>query len=213
MSFVFPSVIDPAEGSPALTGLIRHARGPLVSIAVLGISATAVFAAGSLPLQAGPGLATASAAAGKTVPVRAGQQVTADATASSTATPTATPSPTPTPMPSPSPVVTAASLTLDGDNHGSLVSVAAQMPTPSGFPNHGAFVSCVAKLNHGQWGGGQPATPVVLGTLTPEQCEALEAEAAAAKATARAAQASARASAKAERAAAREARRQGASGG
>ena len=188
-----------------------------MSIVVLGISATAVFAAGSLPLQAGPGLATASAAAGKTVPVRAGQQVAAAASASPaatpTATPTATPSPTPTPTPSPSPVVTEASLTLDGDNHGSLVSVAAQMPTPSGFPNHGAFVSCVAKLNHGQWGGGQPATPVVLGTLTPEQCEALEAEAAAAKATARAAQASARATAKAERAAAREARRQGASGG
>jgi len=204
-----------------LTGLIRHARGPLVSIAVLGISATAVFAAGSLPLQSGPGLATASAAAGKTVPVRVGHQVAAaSASASPTASPSPTPtaSPTPTPSPSPSPsaspavtsAVTSASPALEGDNHGSLVSIAAQMPTPSGFPNHGAFVSCVAKLNHGQWGGGQPATPVVLGTLTPEACEALSTEAATAKASAKAAQASARASAKAERAAAREARGQGA---
>lgn len=198
-----------------MTGLIRHARGPLVSIAVLGISATAVFAAGSLPLQSGPGLATASAAAGKTVPVRVGHQVAA---ASASASPTASPSPTPTASPSPapspsaspsaSPAVASVSPALEGDNHGSLVSIAAQMPTPSGFPNHGAFVSCVAKLNHGQWGGGQPAAPVVLGTLTPEACEALATEAATAKASAKAAQASARASAKAERAAAREARGQ-----
>ena len=33
------------------------------------------------------------------------------------------------------------------DTHGALVSTAAQKPTPSGFPNHGAFVSCVAHMN------------------------------------------------------------------
>ena len=35
------------------------------------------------------------------------------------------------------------------DNHGKLVSDAAHADTPAGFANHGAWVSSVAKANHG----------------------------------------------------------------
>jgi len=89
------------------------------------------------------------------------------------------------------------------DAHGGLVSEAAAMETPEGFANHGEFVSCVAKLNNGQWGGGEPAEPVVLADLTPEACAALAEEAAAAKEAARAEREAAREAAKAERDAAR----------
>ncbi|MEW6225232.1 MAG: hypothetical protein AB1627_11445, partial [Chloroflexota bacterium] len=84
-----------------------------------------------------------------------------------------------------------------GDTHGGLVSEAAQMETPEGFANHGEFVSCVAKLNRGQWAGGAPAVPVVLADLTPEACAALAEEAAAAKAAAKAEREAAREAAKA----------------
>jgi hypothetical protein len=82
-------------------------------------------------------------------------------------------------------------------SHGTLVSEAAQMETPAAFETHGAFVSCVAKLNNGQWGGGEPADPVVLAELTPDKCAALAEEAAAAKAAAREAAAAERTAAKA----------------
>ena len=36
------------------------------------------------------------------------------------------------------------------DNHGKLVSEAAQAVTPTGFDNHGAYVRTVAQANHGQ---------------------------------------------------------------
>ena len=61
------------------------------------------------------------------------------------------------------------------DNHGDLVSEAAQMATPvapegtEGFKNHGAFVSCVAKLAYGKKGVEAPAE-FVLANLTPEAC-------------------------------------------
>jgi hypothetical protein len=56
------------------------------------------------------------------------------------------------------------------DNHGDLVSDAAQMETPDGFKNHGAFVSCVAKMRYGKKGSEAPAD-FVLAELTPEDCD------------------------------------------
>jgi len=50
------------------------------------------------------------------------------------------------------------------DNHGALVSTAAQMPTPSDFPNHGAFVSCVAHMK------GVSATGFDWTTVTYDTC-------------------------------------------
>ena len=54
----------------------------------------------------------------------------------------------------------------NGDTHGALVSAAAQMVTPAGFRNHGAFVSCVAHL--------KDATLATIDwtTVTPEACAA-----------------------------------------
>jgi hypothetical protein len=68
------------------------------------------------------------------------------------------------------------------DNHGDLVSEAAQMDTPvaaegtEGFKNHGAFVSCVAKMSYGKKGSEAPAD-FVLAELTPEDCEQAEEDA------------------------------------
>jgi hypothetical protein len=64
----------------------------------------------------------------------------------------------------------------DADNHGDLVSQAAQMATPvaaegaEGFKNHGAFVSCVAKLAYGKKGVEAPAD-FDLAKLTPADCD------------------------------------------
>jgi hypothetical protein len=61
----------------------------------------------------------------------------------------------------------------DGDDtgdHGDLVSQAAQMDTPDGFRNHGAFVSCVARELYEDDSDGD-AEEVVLAELTPEDCE------------------------------------------
>ena len=56
----------------------------------------------------------------------------------------------------------------DTDNHGAMVSAAAGMETPDGFANHGAFVSCVARQNHGHLA--PDATPTPIDQLTPEDC-------------------------------------------
>lgn len=53
----------------------------------------------------------------------------------------------------------------EASNHGAIVSEAAAMATPDGFRNHGAFVSCVARLAKDQaW------APFDWSTLTPENC-------------------------------------------
>jgi hypothetical protein len=41
------------------------------------------------------------------------------------------------------------------DNHGLLVSEAAQSATPDGFANHGAYVRTIAQANHGHAGAGK----------------------------------------------------------
>jgi hypothetical protein len=65
------------------------------------------------------------------------------------------------------------------DNHGDLVSDAAQMETPDGFKNHGAFVSCVAKMRYGKKGSEAPAD-FVLAELAPEDCTKAEEDSASA---------------------------------
>jgi hypothetical protein len=117
-------------------------RGVLIAIVVLGLSAGAVFA-GHVVLQAPATAPTASE--------QGDQNEDADATDNE-----------------------APDGTEDGsgntaDNHGALVSMAAQMDTPAGFANHGAFVSCVAKMKSLPEGT-DPAT--FLAALTPEICAA-----------------------------------------
>ncbi len=54
------------------------------------------------------------------------------------------------------------------DTHGALVSAAAQMPTPAGFRNHGAFVSCVAHMKD------VTLATIDWSTVTPAACMALK---------------------------------------
>jgi hypothetical protein len=63
------------------------------------------------------------------------------------------------------------------DNHGALVSRAAQMDTPAGFANHGAFVSCVAHMKDVT-----DAATFDFSTVTVESCAAADAARAADKA-------------------------------
>jgi hypothetical protein len=124
-------------------------RGVLIAIVVLGLSAGAVFA-GHVVLQAPATTPTASE--------QGDQSDDADATDNE-----------------------APDGTEDGsgntaDNHGALVSMAAQMDTPAGFANHGAFVSCVAQMKDVT-----DAATFDFSTVTVESCAAAAAADKAAK--------------------------------
>jgi hypothetical protein len=148
-----------------MSSFLSRFRGLAIALAVLAISAGAVFATA-------PGFSPTSAPAAE------------EPTAEPTDAPEATESPedgdededgpeaTDEPEASEAPD---ASGSPKADNHGALVSAAAQMETPEGFANHGAFVSCVAKMD------GTPST-VDLATVTPEVCEAADEARAAEKA-------------------------------
>lgn len=133
-----------------MISLTRHVRGLGIAIAVLGISAGAVFA-GVVPSAMHPASSHANLAAEE----------------SSTAEPTESPEPTesaePTDSPKPALAPAAAAETANSDTHGALVSAAAQMPTPSGFRNHGAFVSCIAHLD-------STLATINWATVTPASC-------------------------------------------
>jgi hypothetical protein len=141
-------------------GITRHARGLLVALAVLALSAGAALAGhadpstGSMPDAARPGLDRATEASGKTVPVAAPaagadqDEDAADAQDESTDTneaPAAAPAEHP-------------------DNHGATVSAAAQTATPAGFDNHGQYVRSIATANHGQQVSASHANPASKGT-------------------------------------------------
>jgi hypothetical protein len=95
--------------------------------------------------------------------------------------------------------------TPDG-NHGAVVSVAAQLPTPDGFENHGAFVSCVARYMKDTEEPVDPATVTIETCLAAQEAAALEKAAKhEAKAAERAERKAARDAAKAEKSVARDA--------
>ena len=139
--------------------LTTRFRGLFVALVALALSAGAAFAWGGPPEAASDGLATAAAAAGKTVPARAEEAPNAngDEDAETGDEPEA---------PETDPPEDESS-----DAHGTLVSDAAAMDTPDGFRNHGEFLSCVARMNHGHEDpDAPPAEPVDPTTLTPEDC-------------------------------------------
>jgi hypothetical protein len=150
-----------------MTSLVRQFRGLAVALAVLAISAGAVFAAApSMTLTSSHNKDQATTAKGLTA------DATDSAEPSDSADPPDSPEPSDSAEPSGSPDPSASadpsgspepSDSASPDNHGTLVSIAAHMPTPAGFPNHGAFVSCVAHLD---------ASPVGFDwtTVTPESC-------------------------------------------
>jgi hypothetical protein len=179
-----------------VTDRTRRLRGILVAIVALVFSAGVTLAGGGPAPAADHGLAIASEASGKDVPVRAGgTEETVDEVDEEEAE---------------APEAEETETTDDGatctdvepTNHGTLVCWAAQN-APAGWEGtHGAWVSCVARLsNNGhavEPAEGEEVEPIVWADMTEESCaEAIEA--------AKEAKAAERDAAKAERDAEREA--------
>lgn len=114
--------------------MLRRSRGLAVAIAALALTATAAFAArpATAPAAAADdGLARAAAAAGHAVPATATGHADQDEAETN------------------APAVGTSAVPPAG-THGAIVSVAAHAVTPTGFDNHGAYVSSIARTNHGQ---------------------------------------------------------------
>jgi hypothetical protein len=158
--------------------LLRRFRGLAIALAVLAISAGAVFAGAPHFAPATAPVAQSEPAAEPTASPSEDGDEDQDEDSESAETPEATEAPEGTEDGAPT------------DTHGFMVSAAAQMETPADFANHGAFVSCVAHLT-------EVVDPA---TVTFEQCTAAdEAKAAekSAKGAAKAAEKSAKGAAKA----------------
>ena len=122
--------------------VIRRARGFVIAIAVLALTAGAALAGRSplsTPTAAADGLAQATAASGQTVPV-AGQEESAPGADEDTDTDVDENEPAED---------TTDTAGVHPDNHGKLVSEAAKGVTPEAFDNHGAYVKSVATVNAG----------------------------------------------------------------
>ena len=120
--------------------LMSRARGLLVALAVLALSAGIALAgrpATAPPAAAAGGLERASDASGKTVPVAA---LDPDAPAADEDADEATDENEPADT----------DAAVHPDNHGKVVSEAAQGETPEGFDNHGQYVKTIATDNAGQ---------------------------------------------------------------
>ncbi len=136
--------------------IARHFRGLGIALAVLAISAGAAFAAAPSLRPAGHTSNVPAVDATGTPEASETPEATETPEASETPEPTDTPEASETPEPTDTPEASETPEPTDSpdasgspkpDSHGALVSAAAQMATPSGFPNHGAFVSCVAHLD------------------------------------------------------------------
>jgi hypothetical protein len=121
--------------------LIRRFRSPLVALVAIVFSASIAMAA----QPDGKGLANASQHAGKTVPVQAAETTTeTDETDETTETDESADASDHCNVD-----LTQDPSVLAGLNHGSVVCTAAQMATPDGYANHGAWVSHWAKMGKG----------------------------------------------------------------
>jgi len=121
-------------------------RPTLIALAILALSATAVFAA----------------APGRTAFAPASHHPEASASAKPSEAPEASEIAEPTEASKPGDSAEASHPV----NHGCVVSLAAKTATPSGFKNHGQWVSSIAKDNHGHDQGGD-ANTCTLPTSSP----------------------------------------------
>ena len=121
---------------------MHRAKSILAALAAVALSATAVFAAaGTGPADAAKdGLAGAAVASGRSVPVRAESPDTINEHQANKAQEV---------NESPDLAKTTDANAAHPDNHGALVSVAAQKATPAEYANHGAYVRSIAMENHG----------------------------------------------------------------
>ena len=130
--------------------ITRHARGLLVALATLALSAGVVLAARPASVEApaaaaGDGLDRASEAAGKIVPVQPEAPAVPEADEDEDVDES---------VPDADEEEEVADPTVgDGErpqNHGWFVSEAATGATPAGFDNHGAYVSEIARGDDGK---------------------------------------------------------------
>jgi hypothetical protein len=148
-----------------LTYLIRRFRGLGVSLVVLALSAGAVFAGAPQLVLTGSHVNPAVDA------VQGGDEDASEEPSGSPNTEDASEAPDEDASEAPetgdaaeSP--DAAETGAPADTHGALVSAAAQMDTPDGFANHGAFVSCVAHMKDAS------LATIDWTTVTPDSCAA-----------------------------------------
>jgi hypothetical protein len=136
-----------------MNDFFRRFRGLAIAVVVVALSATAALAAAPrlAPTASGSPAANASESA---EPSESESPEPADS-----AEPSESESPEPADSAEPSEATDAGQ---QGD-HGALVSAAANMTTPAGFANHGAFVSCVAHLD-------ATLATIDWSTVTPESC-------------------------------------------
>ncbi len=123
-----------------MSELIRRFRGLGVALVVLALSAGAVFAAAPPFVPASSHASAVAVEHAQANQDEATEEPSEDATeAPETEAPETAPE-------TEAPTAEADATGAPEDTHGALVSAAAQMDTPDGFANHGAFVSCVAHM-------------------------------------------------------------------
>src|SRR5450759_5711518 len=125
--------------------VLRHSRGLFVALLALGFSATLALA--GQPSGSPSGLAHASSQVDQTEAPDASEAPEATDAPEATEAPDASEAPVGSEAPdasgSPNCATDPTTLTpqqLAAATHGSIVCWAAQQPTPSGYPNHGAWV-------------------------------------------------------------------------
>ncbi len=153
-----------------MTELIRRFRGLGVALVVLALSAGAVFAAApQLGLTGADDPVSAEAPSqgdeASEEPSEAPESEAPDSESSDTEDSVDAPKADAPTVDAP----TSDSATVPADNHGALVSAAATMPTPDGFANHGAFVSCVAHMKD------MTLATINWDLVTPDTCAAAKA--------------------------------------
>jgi hypothetical protein len=114
---------------------MQRLRPTLIAMAILALSATAVFAAEPARPAFAPGShrpeASESAEPSKSPEASQGAEASKSSEASQSAEASESPA------------------AVHPANHGCVVSLAARTATPSGFKNHGQWVSSIARDNHG----------------------------------------------------------------
>ena len=170
-----------------MSNLARHIRGLIVALVILLFSAGIVLGARSLPTVSGAPVSAQNESDN-------GDENAAEETDEPDASESTEPSEAAEPSETPE---SAAEAETAGGDHGAIVSEAAQMPTPDGFKNHGAWVSCVAHMTKVPVAADAPA--LTLADITPDACAAAQDAKEKARADAKAAREAARAAAKAAR--------------
>lgn len=123
---------------------MTHFRAAMIAIVAIIFSATVALA--GQPPSSARGLANAASHAGKTVPNQASDETSESSESSETSETDESETES-----SDSADQCTVDLTgdLSGSTHGAVVCSAAQMDTPDGYANHGAWVSHWARMNKG----------------------------------------------------------------